>query len=108
MLIQNESKLKLVYKNICLGEVIYTDSDFPWLCGKLKANDNFEIFKPFFYELVESLNEGNEFDETKWNKDWSEFENWTLLDEEEIIDICLPMIYEEVDGYFDIGWRLRF
>ncbi|WP_027626365.1 hypothetical protein [Clostridium lundense] len=102
----NKSKFKLFYKDICIGEILYTDSDFPWFSGAFTDNDYFKSFKPFFHSLVESLDKNIEFDESKWDPEWSEFENWSLIDEfGEVTPICMPMIYTD---QWDIGWRLRF
>ncbi|WP_257392316.1 hypothetical protein [Bacillus vallismortis] len=67
--------------------------------GILSPYENIEIFRYLFNDLID---EDGDFDETKYDEEWLEDENWYILDENNSKrGIIVPAVYP--DGA--INWR---
>ncbi|MEK4388212.1 hypothetical protein MHI19_01315 [Bacillus sp. FSL M7-1004] len=67
--------------------------------GILSPYENIETFRDLFKDLID---EDGDFDETKYDEEWLEDENWYILDENNSKrGIIVPAVYP--DGA--INWR---
>ncbi len=89
----------LYYKDEKLGEIHDVSGEGMWMYGILSPYENIEIFRDLFNDLID---EDGDFDETKYDEEWLEDENWYILDENNSKrGIIVPAVYP--DGA--INWR---
>ncbi|MGK9269338.1 hypothetical protein KXR56_22400 [Bacillus inaquosorum] len=89
----------LYFKDTKLGEIHDVSGEGMWMYGILKPEKEIEVFRDLFNDLID---EEGQFDETRYDKEWLEDENWYILDENSSKrGIIVPAVYP--DGA--INWR---
>ena len=93
--------MKLYFKKECLGVIKNINISGIWANGTLEPNININKFKYMFQELV---NEDKEFDESQYDPEYLDDNNWFIQnDHGDVKGISLPAIYNNGD----INWRWR-
>lgn len=90
--------MELLFKGEVLGNIVDITRENTWQYGIFKENENYKKYKEFFDSLV--CEDG--FDESKFDGELLNDENWTVKGEEEF-KIYIPAIY----GDGDIEFRYR-
>ena len=91
--------MELLFKKNIIGYIDNIFKEDNWIHGVFIQNDNFKNYIEFFKAIVWEAG----FDETKFDNELLEDENWSVKDNESIIGIYIPAIY--ADG--DISFRYR-
>lgn len=91
--------MKLMYKEQILGCINHVYKEAYWIHGFFEKTDEFEKYEGLFKDLV--CEDG--FDESKYEIDILDDNNWYVTDNGKKIGICIPAIYD--DG--DISFRYR-
>lgn len=91
--------MELLFKDNIIGYIkdIYTE-DY-WVHGLFKKTDKFKNYSEFFKSIV--CEDG--FDESKFDSELLDDDNWSVNDNGKVVGIYIPAIYE--DG--DISFRYR-
>ncbi|WP_345805674.1 hypothetical protein [Bacillus subtilis] len=88
----------LYYKDEKLGEIHVVSGEGMWMYGILSPYENIETFRDLFNDLID---EDGDFDETKYDEEWLNDENWFVSDNRNKRGIIVPAVYP--DGA--INWR---
>ncbi len=91
--------MELLFKDNLIGYINNIYQEDYWVHGVFKPTDQFQAYKEFFKAIV--CEEG--FDETKFDCEFLDDENWRINNNGDIVGIYIPAIYE--DG--DISFRYR-
>lgn len=91
--------MELFFKDEMIGNIVDITRENNWQYGIFKENENYEKYKEFLESLV--CEDG--FDESKFDNELLNDENWKVKLDSEEFDIYIPAIYE--DG--DIEFRYR-
>lgn len=91
--------MELMYKNIVLGKIEITERESFWISGNFYPNPEASEFKSFFDALV--CEDG--FDESQFDEDLLDENNWYVCENGKIIGISYPAIYDDSE----IGFRYR-
>lgn len=91
--------MELLFKDNIIGYIkdIYTE-DY-WIHGLFNKTDKFKNYSEFFLGIV--CEDG--FDESKFDSELLDDDNWSVNDNGKVVGIYIPAIYE--DG--DISFRYR-
>ncbi|RUS07853.1 hypothetical protein [Bacillus velezensis] len=90
----------LYYKDEKLGEIHDVSGEGMWMYGILSPYENIKVFRDLFNDLID---EDGDFDETKYDQEWLNDENWFVSDNGIKKGIIVPAVYP--DGA--INWRQR-
>ncbi|MBI6871351.1 hypothetical protein [Clostridium aciditolerans] len=91
--------MELLFKDTVIGTISGLNNEDSWVHGIFEANEAFNQYKEFFRAIV--CEEG--FEESKFNCELLNDENWSISKKGSIAGIYIPAIYE--DG--DISFRYR-
>ena len=95
-------KLRLLWKEKCLGTVEVSGTDQPWFHGKFVLGDVDQLFVEFFDFMV---GEDNTNKEPPFEEDLLSESHWFLVSESgKTIPISVPAVYLS-EG--EISWRSR-
>lgn len=91
--------MELLFKENIIGYIkdIYTEDN--WIHGLFKGTDEFKDYSEFFKGIV--CEDG--FDESKFDCELLDDDNWSVNDNGKVVGIYIPAIYE--DG--DISFKYR-
>lgn len=91
--------MELLFKDNIIGYIkdIYTE-DY-WIHGLFNKTDKFKNYSEFFKGIVNE----DSFDESKFDSELLDDNNWSVNDNGKIVGIYIPAIYE--DG--EISFRYR-
>lgn len=91
--------MELLFKKEVIGYIDVVFKENNWFWGVFTQNDNFYYYVDFFKALVCE----DEFDETQFDSELMEENNWNINDNGDIAGISIPAIYN--DG--NIAFRYR-
>lgn len=91
--------MRLLFKNKVIGSIYNVSSENSWNYGTFQRNDKFSDYESFFKAII--CEEG--FDETSFHQELLEDKNWKIDDNGNIIDICIPAIYEDGEIIFRLN-----
>lgn len=91
--------MELLFKKNVIGYIDIIAKENSWIYGVFIQNHNFYNYVDFFKAIV--CEDG--FDETQFDDELLNDNNWNINDNGDIIGICIPAIYD--DG--NISFRYR-
>ena len=80
----------LMFKDETIGNVSIDSTENAWAYGTYELYKNGKRFEEFFFFFV---NEDVDFDETRFDEEFIDDENWFINDDGKIMGITIPAIY---------------
>ncbi len=80
----------LMFKDEIIGDISIDSMENFWVYGTYKLYENAKKFEELFKALV---NEDEIFDETKFDKEFIDHDNWFINNNGKILGITIPAIY---------------
>lgn len=93
--------MKLYFLNEFLGDIRNITAEGIWMNAEISPSTTMNKFQNFFAAMID---EENDFEETKFNEEWLDDNNWYIIDNQNRKrDIYIPAVFP--DG--EISWRWR-
>ena len=83
-----------------IGKISIDSRENAWIYGTYELYKNAEKFKKLFYAITDA----SAFDETDYDEEWLNDENWFISDKQKRFGITIPAIYPDNKL---ISFRLR-
>lgn len=93
--------MKLYFLDEFLGDIRNITAEGTWMNAEISPSTTMNKFKNFFAAMID---EENDFEETNFNEEWLDYNNWYIIDNQNRKrGIYIPAVF--LDG--EISWRWR-